>query len=248
MTLLAIFAENSDEFYDLMYEIFAGRFAGIVLIGMVIISLICQIRVKTTFSKYNQVRTVNGITADMVARQILDMNGLYNIQIVRVSGSLTDHYDPRSNTVALSDTTYGNATVGAIGVAAHECGHAVQHAKGYGPIRLRQALYPVVNFCSKAWIWILLIGFWLEWFLAVEVAIVFYCVVVFFQLVTLPVEFDASNRAINTLRDNMILTGEELSGAKKTLSAAAMTYVASFLTSVVQLLRLVFRAMGRRRR
>ena len=158
MNLLVIAAQSYEDFYDMMYEIFAGKFAGIVLLGMVVISLVCQIRVKTTFSKYNKVRTVNGMTADMVARQILDMNGLYNIQIVRVSGNLTEHYDPRSCTVALSDSTYGNATVGAIGVAAHECGHAIQHNKNYAPIKLRQALYPVVSFCSNTWIWILLIG------------------------------------------------------------------------------------------
>ena len=229
-------AEQSASFYDIVYEIFAGRFAGLVLIGMVIFSLICQVRVKTTFGKYNMVRTISGVTADMVARQILDMNGLYNVQIMHVAGNLTDHYDPRTNVVALSDSTYGNATVGAIGVAAHECGHAIQYAR-----------YPAVSFCSSAWFWVLAIGFFLEWLIAIEVGIAFYTVVVIFQLITLPVEFDASNRAIRTLGDNMILTGDELSGAKKTLRAAAMTYVASFLTSFVQLLRLVLRASGRRR-
>ena len=240
-------AEQSASFYDIVYEIFAGRFAGLVLIGMVIFSLICQVRVKTTFGKYNMVRTISGVTADMVARQILDMNGLYNVQIMHVAGNLTDHYDPRTNVVALSDSTYGNATVGAIGVAAHECGHAIQYARGYTPIKIRQAIYPAVSFCSSAWFWVLAIGFFLEWLIAIEVGIAFYTVVVIFQLITLPVEFDASNRAIRTLGDNMILTGDELSGAKKTLRAAAMTYVASFLTSFVQLLRLVLRASGRRR-
>lgn len=242
-----LLANDNTTFYDVVYEIFAGRFAGIVLIGMVIFSFICQVRVKSTFSKYNLVRTISGTTADMVARQILDMNGLYNVQIMHVAGSLTDHYDPRSNIVALSDSTYGNATVGAIGVAAHECGHAIQYARGYTPIKIRQSIYPLVSFCSNAWFWVLMIGFFLEWLFAIEVGIAFYTIVVIFQLITLPVEFDASNRAIATLRDNMILTGEELSGAKKTLSAAAMTYVASFLTSFVQLLRLVLRASGRRR-
>ncbi|MBO6302420.1 MAG: zinc metallopeptidase [Ruminiclostridium sp.] len=213
---------------------------------MIIFSLICQVRVKSTFSKYNRIRTVSGATADTVARQILDMNGLYNVQIMHVPGQLTDHFDPRSNIVALSDSTYGNATVGAIGVAAHECGHAIQYANNYTPIKLRQTIYPLVNFCSGAWFWVLTIGFFLEMMFVIEVGIAFYMIVVAFQLITLPVEFNASNRAIKTLDENMILTGEELTGAKKTLSAAAMTYVASFLTSLVQLLRLVLRFIGRR--
>ena len=233
--------------YDTLYEILAGRFSGLVLWGMIIFSLICQIKVKTTFSKYDRIRTVSGMTADMVARQILDMNGLYNVQIMRISGHLTDHFDPRSNVIALSDSTYGKSTVGAIGVAAHECGHAIQYANNFAPIKIRQTLYPLVSLCSGAWVWVLLIGLLLEMMFVVEVGIAFYLIVVVFQLVTLPVEFDASNRAIRTLGDNMILTGEELKGAKKTLSAAAMTYVASFLTSLVQLLRLLLRFSGRRR-
>ena len=192
-------------------------------------------------------RAPASITGAAAARALLDSAGCQHVRIERIAGTLTDHYDPRSNIVALSDSTYGNATVGAIGVAAHECGHAIQYARGYTPIKIRQSLYPVVNFCSGAWFWVLAIGFFLEWAFVIEVGIAFYTIVVIFQLVTLPVEFDASNRAIKTLGDNMILTGEELAGAKKTLGAAAMTYVASFLTSFVQLLRLVLRASSRRR-
>lgn len=241
-----IIAAEEFSIYNTLYDVFAGRFSGLVLWGMIIFSLICQVRVKSTFSKYNRIRTVSGATADTVARQILDMNGLYNVQIMHVPGQLTDHFDPRSNIVALSDSTYGNATVGAIGVAAHECGHAIQYANNYTPIKLRQTIYPLVNFCSGAWFWVLTIGFFLEMMFVIEVGIAFYMIVVAFQLITLPVEFNASNRAIKTLDENMILTGEELTGAKKTLSAAAMTYVASFLTSLVQLLRLVLRFIGRR--
>lgn len=240
-------AEQQVSFYEMMYDIFAGKFAGFVLIGMFIFALICQIKVKSTFSKYNKVRTVSGATADTVARQILDMNGLYNVQIIRVAGNLTDHYDHRTNTIALSDSTFGQPTVGAIGVAAHECGHAIQYAKGYAPIRARQAIYPVVSFCSGAWLWVLMIGFFFEWMSLIGIGIVFYSFVLLFQLITLPVEFDASRRAISTLSENMILTKEETVGARKTLSAAAMTYVASFLTSFVQLLRFIFMALGRRR-
>ena len=241
-----IIAAEEFSIYNTLYDVFAGRFSGLVLWGMIIFSLICQVRVKSTFSKYNRIRTVSGATADTVARQILDMNGLYNVQIMHVPGQLTDHFDPRSNIVALSDSTYGNATVGAIGVAAHECGHAIQYANNYTPIKLRQTIYPLVNFCSGAWFWVLTIGFFLEMMFVIEVGIAFYMIVVAFQLITLPVEFNASNRAIKTLDENMILTGEELTGSKKTLSAAAMTYVASFLTSLVQLLRLVLRFIGRR--
>lgn len=241
-----IIAAEEFSIYNTLYDVFAGRFSGLVLWGMIIFSLICQVKVKSTFSKYNRIRTVSGATADTVARQILDMNGLYNVQIMHVPGQLTDHFDPRSNIVALSDSTYGNATVGAIGVAAHECGHAIQYANNYTPIKLRQTIYPLVNFCSGAWFWVLTIGFFLEMMFVIEVGIAFYMIVVAFQLITLPVEFNASNRAIKTLDENMILTGEELTGAKKTLSAAAMTYVASFLTSLVQLLRLVLRFIGRR--
>lgn len=239
--------EQSVQFWDTMYDLFAGRWAGLVLIGMLAFSFICQIKVKTTFSKYNQVRTVSGVTAAEVARQILDMNGLYHVQIMRVPGSLTDHFDPRQNIVALSDSTFNNPTVGAIGVAAHECGHAIQHATGYTPIKIRQAIYPAVNFCSGTWVWVLVIGSLLEMLSLIYVAIAFYMIVVIFQLVTLPVEFNASNRAIKTLGSNMMLTADELKGAKKTLSAAAMTYVASFLVSFLQLLRLLLSTRGRRR-
>ncbi len=239
--------EHSAQFWDTMYDIFAGKWAGIAIIAMFLFSLICQIKVKTTFSKYNKVYTTNRATAAQVARQILDMNGLFHVQIMRVAGNLTDHYDPRTNIVALSESTFDNPTVGAIGVAAHECGHAIQHATGYTPIKIRQAIYPAVSFCSSLWIWVLVIGSVLEMLSLIYVAIAFYLIVVIFQLVTLPVEFNASNRAINTLGSNMILTTDELKGAKKTLSAAAMTYVASFLMSFLQLLRLLLSARGRRR-
>ena len=230
---------------DLLYELFAGRYEFIVLIGVVVFSLLCSVGVKTTFAKYNRVRTQSGETAAEIARKILDMNGLYNVQVVHIAGNLTDHYDPRTNTVALSDTVYSNATVGAVGVAAHECGHAVQHARGYIPIKIRQAVFPVVNICSMLWVYVLLAGFLFQWLGLVQVGILVYAAVVFFQLVTLPVEFNASGRALRTLKDNAILTGSELSGAGKTLTAAAMTYIASFLSSLVQLLRLL---MSSRRR
>lgn len=221
----------------------------LISLGVIIAILfagICSIRVKSVFNKYNRERTSSGLRACDAARQILDANGLYDIRITRVSGSLTDHYDPKNNLIALSDSVYESTSVGAIGVAAHECGHAIQYAKSYSPIMLRNMIYPVVAFCSKTWLWLFVIGCAIEMFVMTEIAIVFFAFVVLFQLITLPVEFDASGRAIKTLAGMGILYGEELTGARKVLSAAAMTYVASLLVSLMQLLRLV--AGTRRRR
>lgn len=239
-------ASSARTIFNLIYDVFAGKFYGIVLIGMIVFALICQVRVKSTFNKYNMVTPQNRMRAHEAARLILDCNGLSNVAIMHVPGNLTDHYDPRTNTVCLSDSTYNINSIGAIGVAAHECGHAIQYARGYNPIRIRNNIFPLVNFCSGAWFWVLTVGFILQWLFIIEVGIVFYSVVVVFQLVTLPVEFDASKRAINTLEANQILVGGELDGAKKVLSAAAMTYVASFLTSLVQLLRLILQFSRKR--
>lgn len=219
----------------------------ILLFAAIIYSMIASASVKSTFAKYNKMYASSKMPACDVAKQILEMNGIYDIQIVRVAGNLTDHYDPRKKIIALSDTVYGSSAVGAIGVAAHECGHAIQYAKSYGPIKARNTLAPVVNICSKAWVWVFMIGCALGSLFMAEVGIVFFSVVVLFQLITLPVEFDASNRAIKTLVDTGILYGEEVKGARKVLKAAAMTYVSALLVSLLQLLRLVARTRGRRR-
>ncbi len=211
----------------------------------IIFSAICSIRVNSVFNKYNRVATSAGLRACDAARQILDANGLYDVQITRVHGSLTDHYDPKRNLIALSDSVYESTSVGAIGVAAHECGHAIQYARSYAPIKLRNSIYPVVSICSKAWVWLFILGCAIGMLFMAEVAILFFAVVVLFQLITLPVEFDASGRAIKTLAGMGILYGEELTGARKVLSAAAMTYVAALLVSFMQLLRLI---AGTRRR
>lgn len=209
------------------------------VLAAILFSAICSIRVKTTFAKYNRERTSSGLRACDAARQILDANGLYDVQITRVGGNLTDHYDPKNNLIALSDSVYDSTAVGAIGVAAHECGHAIQYARSYAPIKLRNSIYPFVSICSRTWIWLFIIGCAIGMFFMTEVAILFFAVVVFFQLVTLPVEFDASGRAMKTLEGMGILYGSELSGARKVLSAAAMTYVAALLVSLMQLLRLL---------
>ena len=243
MTLLA---SQSRAVFDIIFDVFAGKYYSFVLIGMIIFALFCQIKVKSTFSKYNVVTPQNRMRGHEVARMILDMNGLYHVQVVHNEGALTDHYNDRTKTVYLSDSTYGINSISAIGVAAHECGHAIQYARGYGPIKLRNMLAPAVQFCSGAWFWVLTVGIILEFMPIIEVGIIFYMFVVVFQLVTLPVEFNASKRAMNTLYANEILVGSELDGAKQVLSAAAMTYVASFLMSLLQLFRLLLRFARKR--
>lgn len=232
---------------DIIYMIMHEQ--PIIVIGVfatLIFAAFASAKVKSTFAKYNKVTTSIRIPACDVARQILDANGLYSVQVVRISGNLTDHYDPKNNVIALSDTVYGSTAVGAIGVAAHECGHAIQYAKGYGPIKARNTMAPLVSVCSSAWLWIFIIGSAIGSFFMAELAIVFYAIVVLFQLITLPVEFNASGRAMNTLKGMGLLHGEELVGARKTLTAAAMTYVASLLVSMMQLIRLIARVNRRR--
>ena len=208
---------------------------------MLILPLIAQIMVSSTFNKYKEVRNSRGLTADQVARQILDSNGLYHIRVERIGGNLTDHYDPTANVIRLSDSVYGSSSVAAIGVAAHECGHACQHAEDYAPIRLRTAIVPVTNVCSKLWYITFLLGVLLfEAFPALAyLGIIMFSAVVVFQAVTLPTELDASGRALRTLEADGILDYREVPMAKKVLKAAAFTYVAALITSLMQLLRLL---------
>lgn len=208
---------------------------------MLILPLIAQIMVSSTFNKYKDVRNSRGLTADQVARQILDSNGLYHIRVERIGGNLTDHYDPTANVIRLSDTVYGSTSVAAIGVAAHECGHACQHAEDYAPIKLRTAIVPVTNVCSKLWYITFLLGVFLfEAFPALAyLGIIMFAAVVIFQAVTLPTELDASGRALRTLEADGILDYREVPMAKKVLKAAAFTYVAALITSIMQLLRLL---------
>ncbi len=207
---------------------------------VMIVPLAASINVKSTFSKYSKVSNRRGWTADQVARQILDNNGLYNVKIERIKGNLTDHFDPTANVVRLSDTVYGSTSVAAIGVAAHECGHAVQHAQEYAPITIRSLLVPVTNFCSRASYFIILIGMIMSFnSTLIAIGTILFVAVVIFQLVTLPVEFNASSRALKTLESAAILDNDEVPMSRKVLTAAAMTYVAALLTSVMQLLRLI---------
>lgn len=213
-----------------------------IFLLMLILPIIAQINVTSTFNKYSKVRSSRGLTADQVARQILDSNGLYNVRIERVSGKLSDHYDPRDNVVRLSDSTYGNSSVAAIGVAAHECGHVCQHAENYGPIVLRSKLVPITNFCSRFWYFTFILGLvFSELSIGtplVYASIIMFAAVIVFQLVTLPTEFDASSRALATLENNNLLEASEVPQAKKVLTAA-LTYVTGLVVSLLQLLRLL---------
>ena len=211
-----------------------------------IISLWASSRVNSTFTRYSKVFSARGLTAAQVTRMILDNAGLRHVGIERVSGNLTDHFDPRSNVIRLSDTVYDSTSVAAIGVAAHEAGHAQQYRDNYLPIKIRSALVPVANLGSQLAMPLLLIGLLMSFAGLVDIAIWLYVAVVAFSVITLPVEFNASSRAIRTLEGYGILSDEENKAAKKVLSAAAMTYVAATLAAIGTLLRLLSLS-GRRR-
>ncbi len=219
----------------------------LVLIG-VIISLWASAKVKTTYAKYSRVRSMSGMTGAQAAERILHSAGIYDVRIEHVAGNLTDHYDPRSRVLRLSDAVYGSASVAAIGVAAHECGHAVQDQKDYAPLRIRNSLVPVANFGTMAAWPIIIIGliFGSSSFL-INLGILLFSLGVLFQLVTLPVEFDASNRAVQMLGNQGILYGDEVVQTRKVLNAAAMTYVAAAAASILSLLRLLILFGGRDR-
>ena len=211
----------------------------LLLIAAFIFSIFTSINVKGTFRKYNKMPSSRGMSAADIARQILDSNGLYNVQVTRVSGELTDHYDPRTSTVALSAPVYDSVSVGAIGVAAHEAGHAIQYAENYTPIRIRMAILPVAQFGSSAWILFFILGIVFNMPILRGIGIGLFAAIVLFQLITLPVEFNASHRALATIKNQGILFSAEYTIAKKTLTAAAMTYVASLAVALLQLLRLI---------
>ncbi len=211
----------------------------ILVMPALIFAMYAQSKVNTTFNKYRTVGNRRGYTGAQVARRILDMNGLQNVIVERVSGNLTDHFDPKANVVRLSDSTYNSTSVAAIGVAAHEVGHAVQHATGYAPIKVRNAIVPVVQIASYAAWPLAIFGIIFSFSNLATFGVLLFGVVVLFQIITLPVEFNASQRAIKTLENNAILDGEELVASKRVLSAAAMTYVASAVVAIANLLRLL---------
>lgn len=220
----------------------------VLVLPAFLVSLIFQFKVKSTFNKYDKVPTQRGLSGAQAARSILDANGLQHIRIEQVQGTLSDHYDHKAQAIRLSDSTFASTSIGAVGVAAHEAGHAVQYAQNYGPIKLRAWLVPVTNIgANLSWPAILL-GYLLSFEPLVFIGIALFSLSVLFQLVTLPVEFNASNRAIAILNDYGMLLPDELTGAKKVLRAAGMTYVAALAVSVASLLRLILIFGGNRNR
>lgn len=219
----------------------------ILIVPSLLIALWAQSMVSSNFNRYSSVHNARGYTGADAARMILDHNGLYQVRIEQVSGKLTDHFDPKENVIRLSGSVYGSTSVAAVGVAAHEAGHAVQHATGYFPIKVRSAIIPITNIGSQLSIPLILLGFLFQFQPLILTGILFYSTAVVFQLVTLPVEFNASGRALQVLEGSEILAGDELKGARKVLQAAAMTYVAALLTALAQLLRLIL-IFGNRRR
>ncbi len=217
----------------------------LVLIGAVL-CLYAQMRVNSTYSKYAKVRSRTGMTGAQAAQKILGMSGIFDVRIEHVGGRLTDHYDPAHKVLRLSDAVYGSTSIAAIGVAAHECGHAVQHQREYGPLKIRSALVPAANIGSRAGIPLIILGAVLGMNqMLIQIGIWVFALAVLFQVVTLPVEFNASGRALAMLGDYGMMERDEVSGCRKVLHAAALTYVAAAASAILQLLRLVL-LFGRR--
>lgn len=219
----------------------------LLLIPALIFSMWAQFRVQSTFRRYSEVGARRGVTADQVSRTLLDRFGLQNIRVERVAGNLTDHYDPGNKVLRLSDATAGNNSIAAIGVAAHEVGHALQDRDGYSFLRLRNAIVPVVNVGSMLSMPLFFIGLIMQSLNLLNIGILLFCGVLVFHLVTLPVEFDASARALRLLSDTSVLTGDELDGARSVLNAAALTYVAALVMTVLQLVRMLLLRNSRQR-
>lgn len=226
-------------FYDPTYIL--------VLIGA-IISMFASMNVNSTFKKYSRMGNHSHITAEQAAERILHDAGIYDVRIERIRGNLTDHYSPGEKVLRLSDSVYGSTSVAAIGVAAHECGHAVQHQVGYLPLQLRSLSVPIANIGSRLSWPLILFGLLLGFMDLAQIGVYLFLFVVLFQLITLPVEFNASRRAVKIMEKANMLVGEELSGARRVLSAAALTYVAALFASVLQLLRLFLLTQGGNRR
>ncbi len=216
------------------------------MLPAIILSVWAQYKVKSAYNKYSKIPNSRGLTGESAARAVLSAHGIANVKIEHISGSLTDHFSPSENIIRLSDGVYGHASIAAVCIAAHEAGHAVQHAEGYVPNKIRSSIIPVASITSKLSTPLILAGFFLSDTL-IWVGIALYSLAVLVYLVTLPVEFDASRRALATIKSTYMLDEQEYSGAKKVLTAAAMTYVASALTALIQFLRLLLIVSGRRR-
>lgn len=219
----------------------------LVLIGA-LISMVASINVNSTYKRFSTVMSMRGVRAEEAAQRILHDAGIYDVRIERIRGELTDHYSPSEKVLRLSDAVYGSTSVAAIGVAAHECGHAIQHKVGYVPLSLRSLSVPVANIGSKLSWPLILIGLLIGYTPLAQIGVILFLAVVLFQLITLPVEFNASHRALQVLKQDSMLSMDELSGARKVLTAAALTYVAALFSTILQLLRLVMIVNGGRRR
>ncbi|MHB2147572.1 zinc metallopeptidase [Calditrichota bacterium LG25] len=217
----------------------------ILLIPAFILAVWAQIKVKSTYNKFKKVAAASGMTGAQVAKQILQRNGIYDVEIEAVAGELTDHYDPRVKKVRLSEYNYRSNSLASIAVAAHEVGHAIQHAQGYAPLKLRHAILPVTNFASYAAFPLFFIGFLFNGGMLMQLGIIFFAAVVLFHVVTLPVEFNASWRALAQLKSTGLLMSTEVTAARKVLTAAALTYVAAAAMALLQLIRLIILANSR---
>mgnify|MGYP004505467511 CR=1 FL=1 len=218
----------------------------LVLIGA-LLSLWASARVNSTYNRYAKVYSRSGLTGAEAAQQILKNAGIYGVRVEHVSGNLTDHYDPKAKVLRLSDSVYGSRSVAAVGVAAHECGHAIQDNVGYAPLRLRSAFVPIANLGSKISLPLIILGFFIGLTPFIEIGIWMFVLAVLFQIITLPVEFNASSRAVHLVDSLGILQGDEVDGTRKVLGAAALTYVAAAAASILQLARLIILFGGRRR-
>ena len=231
-----------------MFGLWPDYYYIILVVPAMILSLIAQMKVKGTYRKMSQVQNRKGLTGAMAAQRVLSHYGINNVRIEQVSGELSDHYDMRSNVIRLSPKVYSSASIASVGIACHEAGHAAQHAQNYTPINITNAILPLANIGSSAGFTIAIIGFFMGFEFLINLGIILFACVVIFQLVTLPIEFNASKRALRVIDETGMLYEEEQKGAKKVLSAAAMTYVASLLVSIASLLRLVLRFSSRKNR
>ena len=225
---------------------FAYYLTGYIMIPVFIFALICQMKVKSNFNKYSRVRNSRGMTGADAAYSLLQLNGITDVRIKRISGNLTDHYNPKAKEICLSENVFDSQSIAAIGVACHEAGHACQHAQEYFPLKIRNAVIPITNIGSMAGIPLALLGIFFAFEPLIYVGIALYGAVALFQLITLPVEFNASRRALNVIKENGFLVAEEYNGAKKVLTAAALTYVAALASAAATLLRLLIVANRRK--
>lgn len=226
-------------------DIYLYYVSGIIMIPVLIFASICQLKVRSNYKKYGRIRNARNMTGAEAAYQLLQMNGISDVRIKRITGNLTDHYNPKTKEICLSEGVFNSNSIAAVGIACHEAGHACQHAQGYFPLKIRNFVIPVTRFGSSLGIPLVLLGLFFSWQPLIYIGIVLYAAVAVFQLITLPVEFNASKRALQTIRANGFLVGQEYSGAKKVLTSAALTYVAALASALATLLRLIFLA-GRR--